>query len=292
MNRQPVQGRGGLCHYYSNDSSWMNQTIFHDWLCKLNSLMFARNRKILLLIENCRPHYVKHLQRTNVCVEFLPKNTTSFLQPLDQGIIRAWKAYYRRGWVSWTLTEFEEGRYNSVLDISDAIMMACRAWGQIKPSTFSNCWIKTGIVPGTAVDEVQDAKATVQMDSARDQEDVQLLLSSAFKDLNFDDQDISEFICDPDEEKDGYEIPSITDILVEKNLISVDQPSEDLVVSRIFTLREARSGAQAIMGYLKTQPTCLDMAKSINNIISYLDLQQLDKFKQRKLSFTQNMDTT
>lgn len=271
----------------------MNQTIFHDWLCKLNSLMLARNRKVLLLIDNCRPHYVKHLQRTNVRVEFLPKNTTSFLQPMDQGIIRAWKAYYRRAWVSWTLTEFGEGRYHSVLDIYDAIMMACRAWSQIKPSTFINCWIKTGIVPGTAHGEIQEADIAVQLDKTQDQEDVQLLLTRAFKDMNFDDEDVGEFICDPEEERNGYEIPSITDILIEKNLISIDQPAEDLVVSKVFTLFEARSGAQAILGYLKNQPAGLEMSRAVNNIISYLDIQHLDQLKQKKLPFEpQKMDET
>jgi len=186
---------------------------------------------------------------------------------------------------------FEDGRYTSVLDIYTAIMMACRAWDQVKPSTFSNCWIKTGIVPGKAIDEVQVANGAVQEGH---QGDVQLLLTRAFEDMNFSNEDVDEFICDPDEEKDGYEIPSIIDILTEKNMISLEKRPEDLVVvaPKIFTLREARYGAEAILSYLWNHDSP-DLAKSMNNIISYLDLRRIDQLKQNKLPFEPlNMDTT
>lgn len=288
VNRPPVQGYGGLCFYYSNDSAWMSQKIFDDWLTKLNSLMLHRNKKILLLVDNCRPHYVNKLSRSNVHVEFLPKNTTSFLQPMDQGIIRSWKAYYRRAWVNWRLAEFGAGRYESNLDIYNAIMMACRAWSQVKSSTFSNCWIKTGIVPGTALDEVNEANVAIRVDNTREQEDVHLLLTKTFQDLHFNDEEVDEFICDPDEEKDGYEIPSMKEILTDMGLISINEPPERLVKDiepKVFTLQEARSGAEAILGFLKNQPECPLAARGINDVISYLDLQRVERLKQQKLFF-------
>jgi len=34
-------------HWYANNKAWMTQTIFKDWVDKLNSKMKSQNRKIL-----------------------------------------------------------------------------------------------------------------------------------------------------------------------------------------------------------------------------------------------------
>jgi DDE superfamily endonuclease. len=41
---------------------------------------------------------------------WLPPNTTSKYQPLDQGIINAWKALWRREWIHYMLCEYDAGR--------------------------------------------------------------------------------------------------------------------------------------------------------------------------------------
>ena len=51
--------------------------------------------KVLLLLDNAGGH-PDELYYEGVKVEFLPPNTTSVLQPMDQGIIRAFKALYTR----------------------------------------------------------------------------------------------------------------------------------------------------------------------------------------------------
>ena len=60
-------------------------------------------RKVLLLLDNFsghtppEPNFFKSLERRfGVRVDFLPPNTPSHYQPLDQGIIAAFKAKYRR----------------------------------------------------------------------------------------------------------------------------------------------------------------------------------------------------
>ena len=63
-------------------------------------------RKVLLLIDGFSSHHAgfdlleaQDIELTNVRVEFLPANTTAICQPLDQGIIRTFKAYYKRYWL-------------------------------------------------------------------------------------------------------------------------------------------------------------------------------------------------
>ena len=46
---------------------------------------------VLLLVDNAGGHSVD-LHHEGVQIEFLPPNTTSLLQPMDQGVIRAFKA--------------------------------------------------------------------------------------------------------------------------------------------------------------------------------------------------------
>ena len=50
-----------------------------------------------VITGNC-PMQPSILNSTNIQLVFLPPNTSSVLQPMDQGFIRSFKAYYR-GWV-------------------------------------------------------------------------------------------------------------------------------------------------------------------------------------------------
>lgn len=52
-------------------------------------------RRILLLLDNCTAHLnLQNLQ--NIDLKFLPPNTTSLIQPLDQGIIKTMNTNYRQ----------------------------------------------------------------------------------------------------------------------------------------------------------------------------------------------------
>jgi serine/threonine protein phosphatase PrpC len=81
-------------------------TIFEAWLLEFNEKMKKENRHVLLLIDNAGGHNISLELRnklTNVEVSNLPANTTSVLQPLDQGIIRTFKLYYRKLLVEYLL---------------------------------------------------------------------------------------------------------------------------------------------------------------------------------------------
>jgi hypothetical protein len=53
--------------------------------------------KAMVILDNApgHPEELKHLNK-NIEVVFLPSNTTSLIQPLDQGIIRMFKAHYTK----------------------------------------------------------------------------------------------------------------------------------------------------------------------------------------------------
>ena len=80
------------CEYKSQKKSWMNSEIFEEWVRKLDRKFRANDRNIALIIDNCPAHpSVSNL--TNVQLVFLLPDTTSILQPMDQGVIRSLKAH-------------------------------------------------------------------------------------------------------------------------------------------------------------------------------------------------------
>ena len=78
-------------------------------------------------------------------VKFLPPNSTSILQPADAGIIRSFKAQYRKLFVQHQLQLFDDimesnsrneiGKYN----IKHAIYNVSNAWNNVTMETIQNC---------------------------------------------------------------------------------------------------------------------------------------------------------
>ena len=72
--------------YHANKKAWMTSLKSFEWLAAWDSYLTKVNRKILLLV-NCTAHpHVSTLK--NIQLEFLPPNTTSLIQTMDQAIIK------------------------------------------------------------------------------------------------------------------------------------------------------------------------------------------------------------
>ncbi|KAL0205682.1 hypothetical protein P9112_000989 [Eukaryota sp. TZLM1-RC] len=78
--------------WYANKKAWMTSSIFTDYCKKLNETMRANGRQILLLIDNAPSHILTE-NLSNVRTEFLLKNATSHIQPLDAAIIAVFKRF-------------------------------------------------------------------------------------------------------------------------------------------------------------------------------------------------------
>lgn len=78
---------------------------------------------------------------SNTTIRFLPANATSLCQPLDQGIIRTWKAYYRKKWLRYICSEYgEEHDPMKTMNVLQAIRWAMDAWGNdVTTTTVNNC---------------------------------------------------------------------------------------------------------------------------------------------------------
>jgi len=87
VKRLPVE-------YEANKNAWMTSDIWRKWLKKVNKQMRHKKRQIVMLCDNCAAHS-SDVKLTNVKLVFMPPNTTSLIQPLDQGIIANFKQHYR-----------------------------------------------------------------------------------------------------------------------------------------------------------------------------------------------------
>ncbi len=76
----------------------------------------------------------------NTTIFYLPPNATLKIQPCDAGIIRSFKAYYRRRFNRLLLQRLEDNVVNpKKIDILCAIQMAVRAWTyEVKPKIIFN----------------------------------------------------------------------------------------------------------------------------------------------------------
>ena len=83
--------------YFHSKKAWMTTEIMIQVLTALGCKLDVENRKVLLFLYNA-PSHPETLQGNlqNIKLVFLPKNTTSQLQPSDAGIIRDLKVKYRK----------------------------------------------------------------------------------------------------------------------------------------------------------------------------------------------------
>ena len=71
-------------NYYWNSKSWMQVSIWNEYLKNLDARMRTLGRNILLLIDNAPTHALyENTHLTNITLKHLPPNTTSHLQPCD-----------------------------------------------------------------------------------------------------------------------------------------------------------------------------------------------------------------
>ncbi|KIJ26725.1 hypothetical protein M422DRAFT_272186 [Sphaerobolus stellatus SS14] len=109
--------------YYNNKKAWMNKETFEDYIKKLDVMMRAKGRHILLLIDNFSGHYINYEPR-NIRVEFFEPNMTPFAT------------------------------------IREAMILLTEAWNEVTEKTIAHCWKHTLILPGTTLPNLSSQSAS------------------------------------------------------------------------------------------------------------------------------------
>jgi hypothetical protein len=87
----------------------------------------------------------------NIKVIFLPANTTSLIQPCDQGITTAFIAHYRREMRARIIAEPDDIQDQSDaravaknISLLDALHLVVMSWKRVAEKTIENCFRKDG----------------------------------------------------------------------------------------------------------------------------------------------------
>ena len=129
-------------------------------------------------------------------VMYMPPNTTSLIQPMDQGVIRAFKAGYLSLFLH-KCTESEESDYEQIVknyNIKDCIIATVAAWKTVKPSTMTNAW--------NNLLSVTDAEAgQVELENYQEEIDTIIDLSAV---VGVKDFDINREMEDPASDEENF----------------------------------------------------------------------------------------
>ncbi len=92
-------------HYYAQKCSWMDSSIFKTWFhekfvpkCRKALEEKGLPKKAILLLDNAPSHPdVESLCSSDgeISCVYLPPNTTSLIQPMDQGVLENIKRLYK-----------------------------------------------------------------------------------------------------------------------------------------------------------------------------------------------------
>jgi hypothetical protein len=158
--------------YHANVKAWMTHNVFRLWLLDFDRRM--QGCQILLLLDNCPGHIPlekfaeMNMVLRNIRVFYLPPNMTSTVQPCNAGIIRTFKAYYRKRFNNLLMDGYENNIDNlKKINILDAFRLVVPAWVEdVSPATIANCFrhykIRTSDIIHTQQGEVRPPTALIQ----------------------------------------------------------------------------------------------------------------------------------
>ena len=137
----------------SNKKSWISMKIFQNWFtehfcpsvkryCEVKNL----EPKALLLIDNAPTHLSELTTCIPIEVVFLPPNTTSLIQPMGQGVVSTFKAYYLRRIFQQLIDKTDEGDKQSIsnfwknYNIMDAVDNINFSWNEVTEKCLKGAW--------------------------------------------------------------------------------------------------------------------------------------------------------
>lgn len=117
-------------------------------------MMRKQKRHILLFLDNAPVHPVD-VELEHIKLKFFPPNTTSKIQPLDQGIIRSFKAHYRRYLVKHIIASATTAMTADDITVTalDAVHWIDSAWSSVTEATIRNTFRSAGFETSHVADD-------------------------------------------------------------------------------------------------------------------------------------------
>jgi hypothetical protein len=301
----------------SNKKAWVTADVFMDWFnnCfvhEVEKYLVSKNLafKVLLLLDNAPGHPSQRLQfaHPNVEVQFLPPNTTSLIQPMDQGVIATFKAYYTRRTFSRLFNAMELNESLTIInawkkyDIAACIENVHESVEEMKVTTLNGCWKNlwpecvNNFVRFSLTDEVKRIVAvanTVPGIGDVVVEDVRDLLESHVEELTEEELDtLAKCSSDEEEGNDKREevikpkltLKSVNRIFTAAAVLSETIDQLDPFMSR--SLNCKRQIEDLIAPYKEIKKDLLNKARQTSITQFLAPTPQKEKYSQQKVSAT------
>ena len=141
--------------WHNNTAAWMTKKIFTDWFTTYFAPIVEKNNKeknldnkAILILDNATSHSanLKDIY-PHIDVIYLPPNTTSILQPMDQGVIATFKSNFLRKTLK-RVVQYTSGGEGNVMSfwktftIKDAVDMISEAWNGLSSQNMKGVWSK------------------------------------------------------------------------------------------------------------------------------------------------------
>lgn len=280
----------------SNKKSWITMKIFQDWFtehfcpsvkryCEIKKL----EQRALLLIDNA-PSHPKNLSDLTTCIPvevvFLPPNTTALIQPMDQGVISNFKAYYLRRTFKQMFEKTDGEEKQSIREfwrnynIMDAVANISLSWNEITKTSLKGVW--KNIWPDLSKSE--DIGHSVDMDEIVE-EIVELAKQSGLDEVNV--EDVEEMVQETAASLSNDELKELTEQEENKNIESSDFEEEQKELSMAFVKRSLTTITEIMDQFVENDPNFDRSSKARRGVIDALSTyQQLLTERKRKTQAT------
>ena len=146
INKLPIS-------WYSNRTAWMNSKISAEWLHEFDLIM-KKQKRHSCFSSTMQPVHPQGVELENIKLKFFPVNTTAKIQPMDQGIIKTFKAYYRKHLVKHIIVNATTAMTVDDVNITalDAVYWIQTAWEMVTSTTIKNTFRSAGFEKPNVVD--------------------------------------------------------------------------------------------------------------------------------------------
>jgi len=288
MNNLPV-------HYYAQNKSWMNSSLFSEWYhnrfvpsvqryCRSSGI----EEKALLLLDNAPSHpSISSLQSDDgkIKVLFLPANTTSVIQPMDQGVLDPLKQRYKRKLLSHIIIENESSDLSvpdllKKVTIKDAVYWVSAAWQEASNDSIRKSWKK--LLPDDVSETSETSDTTASCDEVNDDTDIVPSIGSELE------EDVTEWM-ESDNADPGHQILDDDEIVADLQQLeeehSDDSEDEDPVEdSHPITPQEAFDALNVTLQWLESQGSDPNHLLLVKNWRDTAAKMRQETLKQTKLT--------
>ena len=261
-------------YWRANSKAWVTSSIFRDWFLncfvpEVETYLKIKNIdfKVLLILDNA-PGHPKDLNHPNVEIVFLPPNTTSIIQPLDQGIISTFKAFYIRQTFQLILDKMDSNPNMTVTElwknfsILNCIKIVETSLKELKQSTLNGSW--KNIWPEIVAKN--NAVPPLHVEVSRILTIGQRFSGEGFDDMNEDDiyeiMNEGTDLTETDLIQLTTESPSVSN-LAQDDVTSVEDICESIPSFTLKRIREGLSLVEKMKSFFTTNDPSLERSSKI-----------------------------